>query len=143
MRRKQLPADLVPAWEAFEAVLAEIEPAKAGLADVLPSTRLPGRPLGHALAEFADRLDRASGLMPAWRVAALENVWTACDTGLRRALVVARGHLDRTPTPAGFEGMLGLIESLLDPLEPFGAAEARFRSLRRRPRGRPRGQDLV
>jgi hypothetical protein len=34
--------------------------------------------------------------------------------------------------PAGFEGLLGTVEQLLDPLEPFAAADERFRSLRRR-----------
>ena len=53
LRRKRLPEELVPVHAAFEAVLDELEPGKAGLADVLPGTRMPGRPLHDALAEYA------------------------------------------------------------------------------------------
>jgi hypothetical protein len=133
MRRKQIPLDLLPAWRGFEAVLAEIEPAKAGLADVLPGTRLPGRPLAHALAEFEERLARASGLMVAWKVPELQDDWEACDVGLSRSLSEARRRLAEPPALEGFEAVLGLVESLLDPLEPFAGAEATFRRLRRKP----------
>ena len=68
-RRKELPPELRAPYEAFHAVLDEIEPAKAGLADVLPSTRLPGRPLNDAVGEYRTRLVRATlgdgGLAPA------------------------------------------------------------------------------
>ena len=51
-RRKELPAELRAPYEAFHAVLDEIEPAKAGLADVArtslvrysPTASLSGRP---------------------------------------------------------------------------------------------------
>jgi hypothetical protein len=40
-RRKALPDELVPSFGAFHDVLDEIEPAKAGLTEVVPGTRLP------------------------------------------------------------------------------------------------------
>lgn len=129
-RRKELPADLVPAADAFAAVLAELEPAKAGLSDVLPGTRMPGRPLADALAEFETRLARAELIMPAWRRSELEAVWIACDEGLRAALDFARRARREAPDVMGFEGLLGLVEELLDPLDPFADAEARFEQLR-------------
>ena len=129
-RRKRLPEDLIPVYAAFEAVLAELEPGKAALADVLPGTRLPGRPLHAALAGFADHLEAATPLMPAWRSPPVDDEWLACRDGV----AIAR---DRTAAaigvedPAGFEALLGLVSSLLDPLEPFADAEERFRRLRR------------
>jgi len=42
--------------------------------------------------------------------------------------------LERETDPPGFEALLGTVEQLMDPLDPFAAAEERFRSLRRRPR---------
>jgi hypothetical protein len=48
-RRKRLPAELAVAFGAFQLVLQEIEPAKADLTDVVPGSRLPGRPLDDAL----------------------------------------------------------------------------------------------
>jgi hypothetical protein len=130
--RKQLPDELVAAYDAFHAVLDEVEPAKAGLADVMPGTRLPGRPLGHALDEFVQRLERAAPLMAAWRREPLEDVWVACDDGLRRSLERARRLAGDGVEPEGFEALLGVVEHLLDPLDPFAVAEDRFRRLRRR-----------
>jgi hypothetical protein len=132
VRRKRLPAELVPAYEAFLTVLGEVEPAKAELARVLPTNRLPGRPLVDALGEFEERLTRARALMPSWRRAEVEAEWTSCDAGLGRSLDLARRLREEAPELGGFEGLLGSVQDLLDPLDPFEAAAARFGSLRRR-----------
>jgi len=132
--RKELPAHLVGRHDAFLAVLAEIEPGKAGLADVLPGTRLPGRPLQDAVTEFRDRLIRAQDLMPAWRCPDLEGEWRACDQGVRSAIGRAVRLLELPEDPVGFEGLLGTVEQLMDPLDPFVAASERFRRLRQRVR---------
>jgi hypothetical protein len=132
--RKELPAHLAEPYRAFLAVLEEIEPGKAGLADVLPGTRLPGRPLRDAVDEFRDRLVHAQGLMPGWRRPELEQEWGACDRGVQEAIDRADRLLARADDPVGFEGLLGTVEQLLDPLDPLGAASERFRKLRRRAR---------
>ena len=131
-RRKELPDELAPAYRAFHRVLEEIEPAKAGLTDVVPGTRLPGRPLDDALDEFGTRLAVAAELMPAWRRPELEPIWSACSEGIQTARAEADGLLVDGPDPSGFAGLLGVVERLLDPLEPFAEAEARFAELRRR-----------
>ncbi len=130
-RRKQLLPEFSVALEGFHAVLAELEPAKAGLTDVLPGTRMPGRPLHDALAEFEERLARAASLMPPWRRPEVEEQWQACEEGLARARGLANAVREGAREPEGFEGLLGLVSSLLDPLEPFADAEERFRRLRR------------
>lgn len=129
-RRRRLPPELEPIREAFEAVLAEVEPAKAALADCMPTTRLPGRPLPDALAEYEDHLERARDLMPPWRHPELEAAWLACDAGLHDALALAGRFRVEAPELGGFEGLLGAVESLMDPLDPFEAAAERFRALR-------------
>jgi hypothetical protein len=131
-RRKQLPPELAGRYEAFQAVLEEVEPAKAGVADVLPGTRLPGRPLRDAVGEYRERLVRAQRAMPAWRAPEVEREWIACSEGLDVAVDRATRLLTLETDPEGFEGLLGTVEQLLDPLEPFAAADERFRSLRRR-----------
>jgi hypothetical protein len=133
-RRRRLPAELAPAFDAFQRVLDEIEPAKAGLADIVPGSRLPGRPVGDALAEFVAAVDRASALMSAWRRPELETVWSACAHGLAEARADAAALLAEATEAAGFGDLLGIVERLLDRLEPFADAEARFGELRRRPR---------
>jgi hypothetical protein len=138
-RRKALPAKLVPSFRAFHDVLDEIEPAKAGLTEVVPGTRLPGRPLDDALAGFVARLTRARDLMPGWRCPELEDEWSACAAGLAIALDRATQLLDDAYEASGFGSLVGVVEGLLDPLEPFAQAEERFASLRRRTE-RPGGQ---
>ena len=137
-RRKALPDELVPSLRAFHGVLDEIEPAKAGLTEVVPGTRLPGRPLDDALAEFVVRLTRARELMPAWRRPELEDEWSACAAGLALALDRATQLLDDGYEASGFGSLVALVEDLLDPLEPFSQAEDRFGSLRRRTDRTPR-----
>jgi len=132
-RRKELPEQLRGPYTAFQAVLEEIEPAKAGIADVLPSTRLPGRPLNDAVGEYRTRLERATTAMPGWRCPELDAEWRACADGLAEGIDRAKRLLSMNVDPAGFEGLLGTVEQLMDPLDPFAAAEERFRSLHRRP----------
>jgi hypothetical protein len=129
-RRKHLPEGLRAAEEAFGAVLAEVEPAKAVLTECMPTTRLPGRPLPDALIEYEGHLVRTGPLMPAWRRPETEEVWTACQSGLDTALRLARRLREEAPDLGGFEGLLGTVEGLMDPLGPFETAAARFRDLR-------------
>jgi hypothetical protein len=115
-------------------VLEQIEPAKAGLADVLPSTRLPGRPLRDAVTGYRLHVIDGQALMPDWRCPELETEWQACDVGMSKALALAGRLLDSPDEPEGFEGLLATVERLMDPLDPFVAAAERFRQLRRRGR---------
>ncbi|MGE5227088.1 MAG: hypothetical protein ACM3OO_09475 [Planctomycetaceae bacterium] len=130
-RKKQLPPELAEAEAGFQAVLEQLEPAKEAITDVLPGTRMPGRPLHDALAAFEGGLERAAALMPAWRRPQTQEVWSRCETGLASALALTHRAREEAPDVIGFEGLLGLVEELLDPLEPFEAAEERFRALRR------------
>jgi hypothetical protein len=133
-RRKRLPPELAPAFDAFQRVLDEIEPAKAGLTDVVPGSRLPGRPVDDVLKEFVASVDRASALMADWRRPELETVWSACSDGLVEARADARAVLAEATEAAGFGDLLAIVERLLDRLEPFVDAEARFGELRRKAR---------
>ena len=131
-RRAELPAELRAPYVAFLAVLEELEPAKAAVVDAVPGSRLPGRPWRDAVTEYRDRVDRSTALMPEWRCPPLEEDWRACERGVTAALDRARGLLAAESDPVGFEGLLGTVERLIDPLEPFAEAEATFRALRRR-----------
>jgi hypothetical protein len=130
LRRKRLPAELEAPHEAFERVLAEVEPAKEALTEVMPTTRMPGRPLPDALVEFEERLTRALEEMPGWRTPVTETEWVACERGIDEALSRARSLREDAPELGGFEGLIWAVGSLLDPLEPFAEAAHRFRSLR-------------
>jgi hypothetical protein len=136
IRRKELPPELRPVFNAFNDVLEAIEPAKAAVADVLPGTRLPGRPLKDALAEYRAGIDDARAGMARWRCVELEPEWQACAAGLEVAAERVGDFMGHEDDPVGFEGLLGTVQALIEPLDPFVAAAERFRSLRVRP-GRP------
>lgn len=125
--RRSLPPELRSVEAGFEAVLDVLEPAKARLTQVVPSTRVPGRPLQEASMEFAAALDEAARRMPAWRHPVVEEGWLACEAGIREA----RDRASRlTGEPGGFEALIWTVEQLLDPLEPFADAARRFDDLR-------------
>ncbi|MDP9330481.1 MAG: hypothetical protein M3P11_07600 [Actinomycetota bacterium] len=129
-KRKRLPTELEPSFAAFMAVLAEVEPAKAAITEVMPSTRQPGRPFPDALMEFEEGLGRARLNMPGWRGPQTDEAWERCDAGLMEALDRARGFREEAPEFGGFEGLIWAVERLLAPLEPFVEAAERFRGLR-------------
>jgi hypothetical protein len=97
---------------------------------------LPGRPLEAALDEFVGRSDRAAALMPGWRRPELEPVWSSCADALAAARAEATAIQQQGSEPTGFGDLLAIVEGLLDKLEPFAEAEARFAQLRRRRSGR-------
>jgi hypothetical protein len=132
--KKELPPQLEPAFRAFTRVVDAIEPAKAAVADVLPGTRLPGRPLRDALVEYRAGIERAGHGMAGWRRAEVEHEWRACAAGLEAAEGRAAALLSHEDEPEGFEALLGTVQGLIEPLDPFVVAAERFRSLRRRPR---------
>jgi len=129
-RRRRLPDELKAPQRAFLAVLGEVEPARAALTDVMPTTRMPGRSLPDALWEFDDRLARAQELMTPWRVPQTEAVWSACDAGVAEARERARSLREEAPDLGGFEGLIWVVERLMDPLGVFEYAAKRFDELR-------------
>jgi hypothetical protein len=127
LRRRRLAPELERPLAAFREVVGELEPAKDGLTRVLPTTRLPGVPLPDAIAAYEAALDRAAGRMAAWRHPELEEAWRACERGIAEARERARRLREEAPDLGGFEGLVGAVEHLLDPLEPFEDAAAAFR----------------
>ena len=130
LRRRRLPPELQPAFDAFARVMDRVERGSAALTESVPSTRFGGRPLADTLLEFEEALDEAAAGMPAWRRPEVEEAWTRADAGLRTAR--QRAELVRTEAPdlGGFEGLIGLIGDLLAPLEVFAAAAEAFAGLR-------------
>ncbi len=130
LRRKRLSTALFPRFEAFTSVVREIELAKDALTTAVPTTRLPGRPLAEALHAFEERLQTALDGMPHWRASELETEWLACREAVEGSLDAAERLRLGAIDPAGFEGLIGTIGDLLDPLDAFEAAADRFRALR-------------
>lgn len=130
LRRKRLPSNLERHRRAFDDVVAELERARSALAEAVPGTRIPGRPLAECLVGFEDGLHAVEKGMDLWRSPQVEQVWAGASEGLGEALCLAQDVREQGREPVGFEGLIGLIADLLAPLEAFGDAVERFRSLR-------------
>lgn len=129
LRRRRLPAALVPAFEGFHDVLALVERAKEEVLAAVPAPRAPGIPLGEALFAFSRTLTEAGQAMPAWRRPEVAEAWVACDGGLGRAMAEADDLRLEAPD-LGFEALLAAIGDLIAPLEAFEGALERFGELR-------------
>ncbi len=129
LRRKRSSPEVRASFAAFRDVLQHLEPAKAVLTDVLPTTRMPGRSFPDALVEFEEGLERAAALMLGWRTPALEPEWIACEQGLVDARERARRFREEAPELGGFEGLIWAVEELMAPLDGFATAAERFRKL--------------
>ena len=83
-----------------------------------------------ALLEYGSRLERARIRMPDWHCpVSKRNGWHA-TLGCRRHLSLARRLREEAPDLGGFEGLLGTVEALMDPLTPFEEADRAFLGLR-------------
>lgn len=131
LRRKRIPEDLRGPLEGLRTVVAEVEAAKRAMTGTVPTTRLPGTPLAEAVVELEERLGAARELMPAWRHREIESEWRACDEGIAASLRRAAELREEAPELGGFEGLIWVVDRVLEPLEAFEAAAERFRSLRR------------
>ena len=129
-RRKRLPEELRAPHDAFRRVLHRVERAKDELTAAVPTARLPGRPLAEALLAFEEELREAERGMSAWRHPAVAEVWERCRSALAEARATAERLRLEAPDPGGFEGLVGLIDDLLAPLEAFEEASVRFLDLR-------------
>jgi hypothetical protein len=115
---------------AFRVTLGHVEEAKASLVLSVRSGRIQGVPLAAGLSAFEEGLHRAFGSMPPWRRPETDEDWRRCEQALSDALQRARRlRLERSPEI--YEELIGEVGALLDPLEAFADAAARFRSLGR------------
>src|SRR5688572_14323043 len=130
-KRRKLPEELEGSLGSLRDVVAQVEAAKDAMTGTVPSTRSAGTPLAEGILELEQRLTAAQALMPAWRHPELDDEWLACDAGIRESLDRARRLREDPPELGGFEGLIWAVDQLLAPLEAFGAASERFRTLRR------------
>jgi hypothetical protein len=131
LRRRRLSPELRDAFESFRAVVTLVERAKDALTAAVPSTRSAGLPLPDALSEFEDDLRRARGRMREWRRPEIDASWTVCASAIDDALAAAERLRVDAPEIAGFEGVIGVLDALLAPLERFEEGFAAFREVRR------------
>jgi hypothetical protein len=127
--RKGNPSpELAGAFRALVATIQSVEAAKAALLAAVPGGRRSGAPLAEALAGFEEGLDEASSLMAGWREEQVLPEWEVCASALHESALRAE-HLRLVLTPEGYEQLYGTLGDLIEPLEAFALALARFRQL--------------
>lgn len=129
---KSLPADLVPAWEAFRAQAERVESAREALLGCLPIGRVDPAPVPVGLDTLRDELEAVAGELHRWRVPAVDGHWQGC----RRAVEEARGAIDPARAAAEATGeleeLLDAVSDVVEPLDAWHEAELAWRRLRRR-----------
>jgi hypothetical protein len=95
-----------------------------------------GMPLAEALAGFEIGLAEARALMDDWERESLGAEWDGCRAGLEEAARRAE-EFRLQGSPARYEELYGTLADLMEPLEVFAAAAARFRDLDARPPNYP------
>ena len=129
-RRKRLPPSSRRRTRRSSACSRKIEPAKEALTEVMPTTRLPGRPCPTRWPSSPSASSALGRRCRPGDARRSEREWLACAAGIDEALGRARRFREEAPDLGGFEGLIWAVEELLGPLEPFEAAAERFRSLR-------------
>ena len=130
-RRRALPPDLAPAYEAFLACAAHVDLAQRAMIRCVPSSaRATPLPLAVGAETLRVALADARAAMPAWRHPRVEETWRRCEAaigetldGLDRCVAVASGTRE-------LEVALTAVQDLLDPLHAFVEAEEEFARLR-------------
>ena len=130
-RRRRLPVELEPAYEAFRVTARDVDLAQRAMLRCVPGS---ARSMALPLQVGADtlRLARADarGTMPGWRHPAVAEVWNACAAAIDEILA----RIDRTVAIAAatteLEDALNAVTDLLEPLHAFVDAEAAFAALR-------------
>jgi hypothetical protein len=133
LRRKTMPPELQPAWEAFTAQAQRVQDARRVVLSCLPVGRVEPAPVAVGLDLLVDELDAVEGELQAWRRDEVERSWQECA----EAIVEARGAVPNAKQVAGstteLEELLGAVSDVLEPLgDAFSAAERRWLALRRK-----------
>lgn len=132
MRRKSMPPDLLPAWEAFAAQAERVEQARQALLRCLPVGRVEPAPIGLGLDLLRDELEAVKAEMTAWLVPVSEADWLACLTAVDEALAHIEPAREVSLATGELEILLGAVTDVVEPLDAWATAERNW--LKRRVR---------
>jgi hypothetical protein len=131
LRRKSIPAELEPAWEAFQAQATRVAQARRALLACLPVGRVAPAPVAVGLDLLRDELSGVAAELDAWNVGEVAPAWKACrDAVIESLAAVPRAH-EVSASTTELEDLLGAVSDVVEPLDAWGAAERAWRALRR------------
>lgn len=130
LRRKRIPAELEPAWEAFRAQAERVEQARTALLSCLPVGRVDPAPVPVGLDLLRDELDAVCGELDAWRHDVIADHWAACSSAILQSLA-ALPTANRVATGSTeLEELLGAVGDVIEPLDAWHDAERAWLALR-------------
>lgn len=127
-----MPAELLPAWEAFCAQAERVEQARQALLRCLPVGRVEPAPIGLGLDLLRDELQAVKAELPAWRVEVAEADWRVCAEAIDEALAHIEPAREVSLSTGELEVLLGAITDVVEPLDAWATAERHW--LKRRVR---------
>ena len=127
-----MPAELLPAWEAFSAQAERVEQARQALLRCLPVGRVEPAPIGLGLDLLRDELLAVQAELPAWRDDVAEADWRACGEAIDEALAHIEPARQVSLSTGELEVLLGAITDVVEPLDAWATAERHW--LKRRVR---------
>ena len=131
-RRRRLPPELAPAYEAFGVTARHVDLAQRAMLRCVPgSARSMALPLAVGTDTLRLALADARGTMLGWRHPAVEEPWTACARAIDETLSRIDATVAVAAATAELEDALTAVSDLLEPLHAFVDAEAAFAALRR------------
>jgi hypothetical protein len=133
LRRKQMPAELQPAWEAFQAQAERVETARQALLSCLPVGRVEPAPIEVGLDLLRDELAEVEPVLADWRVPAVEERWQACREAMAEAVEAIPEAHHVAGTTGELEELLDAVADVVAPLDAWLEAERHWLRLRTRP----------
>ncbi len=123
LRRKQMPEELRPAWEAFQEQAERVEKARSALLSCLPVGRVEPAPIGVGLDLLRDEIAAVEPHMEVWRVPAVEADWQACRAAMKESVEAIPNAHHVAETTGELEELLEAIADVVEPLDAWHDAE--------------------
>ena len=129
-----MPAELVPAWEAFQEQAERVENARKTLLDAMPVGRSFPVPVSVGLDTLGHELDAVEAELDRWRCPQVEQQWSDCAESIN----VVREQMPRARALSGeridHPELVIAVRNCVTPLDVWVDAERHWLKLRKRQR---------
>ncbi len=130
LRRKRMPVEFEPAWEAFRVQAERVEQARSALLSCLPVGRVDPAPVPVGLDLLRDELAAVAGELDAWRHDVIADHWAACASAILQALTALPDAHRVATSSTELEELLGAVGDVVEPLDAWHDAERAWLALR-------------
>lgn len=130
LRRKRMPAELQPAYQAFLSQAERVEQARSALLSCLPVGRVDPAPVPVGLDLLRDELDAVSGQLDMWRHDVIADHWTSCSSAILQTLAALPAAYHAAAHSTELEELLGAVSDVVEPLDAWHDAERAWLALR-------------